>query len=56
MSRKYQVQTGDVLSKIGAAVLRRRISAGFSGPAPDQSGFAEGYVCVNGYLEASPAA
>jgi hypothetical protein len=22
---------------------------------PDQSGFAEVYVCVNGYLEAAPA-
>jgi LysM repeat protein len=30
-------------------------SAGFSGQVPDQSGFAEVYVCVNGYLEAAPA-
>jgi hypothetical protein len=115
MSRKYQVQTGDVLTKIaqrfyGEAtlsplflgeldVLSRPVnplaffpwvqsfdggdvkdgdqrwfafnsvtslyvagpvdhltfSAGFSGQVPDQSGFAEVYVCVNGYLEAAPA-
>jgi hypothetical protein len=30
-------------------------SAGFGGQVPDQSGFAEVYVCVNGYLEAAPA-
>lgn len=30
-------------------------SAGFSGQVPDQSGFAEVYVCVNGFLEAAPA-
>ena len=29
-------------------------SAGFEGQVPDQSGFAEVYVCVNGYLEAAP--
>jgi LysM repeat protein len=31
-------------------------SAGFIGPEPNQAGFAEVYVCVNGYLEAAPTA
>jgi LysM repeat protein len=29
-------------------------SAGFAGPNPDGSGFAEAHICVNGYLEANP--
>ena len=29
-------------------------SAGFAGLAADQSGFADVYICVNGYLEANP--
>jgi LysM repeat protein len=29
-------------------------SAGFAGLNPDQSGFADVYICVNGYLEANP--
>ena len=96
MSRKYQVQTGDVLTKIaqryyGDANLFGRVqrfyngdmtdgagrwfafhtatrlyvvgpvdhltfSAGFAGPGSSQDGFAEVHVCVNGYLEAAPAA
>jgi hypothetical protein len=49
MSRKYQVQTGDVLTKIAQPY-------GFAGPGSSQDGFAEVQVCVNGYLEAAPAA
>jgi LysM repeat protein len=30
-------------------------SAGFAGPEPNEGGFAEVHVCVNGYLEAAPA-
>ncbi len=30
-------------------------SAGFAGLNPDQSGFADVYICVNGYLEANPS-
>jgi LysM domain len=29
-------------------------SAGFAGLNPDGSGFADAYICVNGYLEANP--
>jgi nucleoid-associated protein YgaU len=73
MSRKYQVQTGDVLTKIaqrfyGDATLfgliaaanqladPNKIAVGQVLSIPDQGGIVEAHVCVNGYLEAAPAA
>jgi LysM repeat protein len=39
---------------VAGPVQNLTFSAGFAGLNPDGSGFADVYVCVNGYLEAAP--
>jgi hypothetical protein len=39
---------------VAGPVQNLTFSAGFAGLNPDQSGFAEVHICVNGYLEAIP--
>lgn len=39
---------------VAGPVQNLTFSAGFAGLNPDGSGFADVYICVNGYLEANP--
>jgi LysM domain-containing protein len=39
---------------VAGPVQTLTFSAGFAGQNPDGSGFADVYICVNGYLEANP--
>jgi LysM repeat protein len=39
---------------VAGPVENLTFSAGFAGLNPDGSGFADAYICVNGYLEANP--
>jgi LysM repeat protein len=39
---------------VAGPIEKLMFSAGFAGSDPDGSGFADVYICVNGYLEANP--